>query len=70
MGSSEPNKLLGLDWFANTDELGFLISSKMPSNGSTKRELLSAIARIFDPLGLLSLFVPRSIIPNSHGTNR
>ena len=57
MGSSEPNKLLGLDWFADSDELGFLMSSEMLSNGSTKRDLLSAIARIFDPLGLLSPFV-------------
>lgn len=57
IASSEHNKLLGLDWFTNSDELGFSISSKMPSNGSSKRDLLSAIACIFDPLGLLSPFV-------------
>ncbi|CAH0721748.1 unnamed protein product, partial [Brenthis ino] len=56
MGSVEPNKLLGLDWFTNSDELGFLIGSKI-LEGNTKRDLFSAIARIFDPLGLLSPFV-------------
>ncbi|XP_059057830.1 uncharacterized protein LOC131851357 [Achroia grisella] len=53
IGSHESNKLLGVDWFAATDELGFVISS-VPLIGRTKRDLLSAIARIFDPLGILS----------------
>lgn len=56
MGSDEPNKLLGLSWHANSDELCFPISSSVP-NGCTKRDVLSAIARIFDPLGLLAPFV-------------
>lgn len=54
VGASESNKLLGLDWFATSDELGFS-SSPLPFKDSvTKRDILSAIARIFDPLGLLS----------------
>ncbi|XP_059055493.1 uncharacterized protein LOC131849430 [Achroia grisella] len=53
IGSDEPNKLLGLSWHTDSDELCFPISSLVP-NGNTKRDILSMIARIFDPLGLLA----------------
>lgn len=53
IGSNEPDKLLGLGWYVNSDELGFPLKLSEPSAGYTKRDLLSAIARIFDPLGLL-----------------
>ncbi|XP_052758555.1 uncharacterized protein LOC128202398 [Galleria mellonella] len=49
----DPNKLLGLSWHANSDELCFPIGSLIP-DGNTKRDILSSIARIFDPLGLLA----------------
>ena len=57
IGSSEPDKLLGLGWYASSDELVFSIGSTLSCNSNTKRDLLSVIARIFDPLGLLSPFV-------------
>ncbi|XP_045769775.1 uncharacterized protein LOC123870493 [Maniola jurtina] len=53
MGDSEVSKTLGLNWQARSDDLRFSIDSA-PSNVLTKRGLLSVIAQIFDPLGLLS----------------
>ncbi|XP_049881954.1 uncharacterized protein LOC126377964 [Pectinophora gossypiella] len=53
MGSDTPNKLLGLGWLPTSDELCFPIDS-LASAGNTKRDLLSVISRIFDPLGLLA----------------
>ncbi|KAH9640754.1 hypothetical protein HF086_007325 [Spodoptera exigua] len=53
IASHEPDKLLGLGWYVAADELGFPISLSKSSAGHTKRDLLSVIARIFDPLGLL-----------------
>ncbi|XP_049884023.1 uncharacterized protein LOC126379357 [Pectinophora gossypiella] len=55
-GSQEPSKLLGLGWHADSDELCFPIGDFI-SNGNTKRAILSVIAQIFDPLGLLSPIV-------------
>ncbi|XP_063362892.1 uncharacterized protein LOC134651721 [Cydia amplana] len=56
MGSNEPSKTLGLGWHPVSDELYFPIG-KLVSKGNTKRDMLSVIAQIFDPLGLLSPFV-------------
>ncbi|KAH9640964.1 hypothetical protein HF086_015060, partial [Spodoptera exigua] len=53
IGSDEPDKLLGLGWHVNSDDLGFPIGFTKSTNGYTKRDLLSVIARIFDPMGLL-----------------
>lgn len=46
-------KTLGVSWNAKTDKL--LYKSRVPETASpnTKRNVLSAIAKIFDPLGLL-----------------
>ncbi|XP_045778087.1 uncharacterized protein LOC123875994 [Maniola jurtina] len=53
----EPSKTLGLIWSPSTDELLFNIKNYVPSNADvTKRVLLSTIAQIFDPLGLISIF--------------
>ncbi|XP_026745831.1 uncharacterized protein LOC113507176 [Trichoplusia ni] len=57
IGSPEPTKLLGLGWHASSDELMFLVDSTISHTNSTKRDLLSVIAKIFDPLGLLSPLV-------------
>lgn len=46
-------KVLGLQWNANTDEFSFKIR-KLPLQPITKRLLISEISRIFDPLGFLS----------------
>lgn len=53
MGGLDQTRTLGLCWETQTDELYFPIH--IPDKlGNTKRDLLSVIARIFDPLGLLS----------------
>ncbi|XP_063630400.1 uncharacterized protein LOC134801733 [Cydia splendana] len=56
IGSNEPSKTLGLGWHPESDELYFPIGKLVPK-GNTKRDMLSVIAQIFDPLGLLSPFV-------------
>ncbi|XP_048487495.1 uncharacterized protein LOC119692752 [Plutella xylostella] len=53
IGSQEPNKLLGLGWHSDSDDLCFPLNS-LVTDGNTKRELLSVIAQVFDPLGLLA----------------
>ena len=45
-------KVLGLQWNVNDDVLSFCSSIK-DTTVSTKRECLSVLARVFDPLGLL-----------------
>ncbi|XP_043466955.1 uncharacterized protein LOC122501502 [Leptopilina heterotoma] len=45
-------KMLGLTWQANSDRLLYSVNVSS-SNKITKRQILSDIARIFDPLGLL-----------------
>lgn len=53
IGNSEPSKTLGLGWLTQSDELCF---SADPSSSLeyTKREMLSIISQIFDPMGLLA----------------
>lgn len=53
IGNTEPSKTLGLGWHSVSDEFYFPISSNI-AMGNTKRDILSVIAQIFDPLGLLS----------------
>ena len=63
LGSEEKKgtaKVLGVDWSCKSDNLEFSLDRIL--NGGletkmTKRNLLSAIARLFDPLGLLSPIV-------------
>ncbi|XP_048003104.1 uncharacterized protein LOC125239532 [Leguminivora glycinivorella] len=45
-------KILGLSWLPQTDDFTFKVS--VEDRRCTKRTILSEIARIFDPLGLLS----------------
>lgn len=48
-------KVLGLNWDAETDELSIPIKkSSAFEQASSKREVLAAIASIYDPLGMLS----------------
>jgi len=44
-------KTLGLEWNHTLDEFRFTI--QITSNVNTKREMLSAISKLFDPLGLI-----------------
>lgn len=44
-------KVLGLHWDTNTDSFAYHTSLQQPS--STKRQVLSIIARLFDPVGAL-----------------
>lgn len=57
-------KILGLYWEAKTDRLKFKESEGVSSNRDTisKREILSDIASIFDPLGLVGPVVIRAKI--------
>lgn len=70
LGGEKPaNKILGLYWNAERDELGFNTSmNRVPApvrerkRAPTKREALSAVMSIYDPLGLLSHFTIRAKI--------
>lgn len=50
--SDSPSKTLGLYWDCKTDRLFFSIDSKQISK-ITKRNILSLISQVFDPLGLV-----------------
>jgi len=59
---SELSKLLGITWNSDTDEFTFCFSeliAYMKELPATKRSVLKASAKIFDPLGLISPFVIR-----------
>lgn len=70
LGGEQPeSKILGLFWNAEKDELGFNTSmNRVPeevrsrARAPTKREALSAVMSIYDPLGLLSHYTIRSKI--------
>lgn len=70
LGGAQPeNKILGLYWSAERDELGFNTSmNRVPAEvrqqtrTPTKREALGAVMSIYDPLGLLSCFTVRAKI--------
>ncbi|XP_044755112.1 uncharacterized protein LOC123314064 [Coccinella septempunctata] len=70
LGGEQPgSKILGLYWNAQRDELGFnTCMSRVPEDvkagkrAPTKREALSAVMSVYDPLGLLSHYTIRSKI--------
>lgn len=45
---------LGLQWYTETDQLGYKISLKQEPEITTKRTVLSEISSLYDPLGLLA----------------
>ncbi|KAJ0173857.1 hypothetical protein K1T71_011006 [Dendrolimus kikuchii] len=53
IGEHSQNKTLGLGWQVNTDELHFTTRLD-PKAAVTKRNIISVISQIYDPLGLLS----------------
>ena len=57
---SESSKLLGITWNNQSDEFLFCFSELLEHAQGlpvTKRSILKVSAKIFDPLGLISLFV-------------
>ncbi|XP_045779565.1 uncharacterized protein LOC123877104 [Maniola jurtina] len=54
VGGNEPSKTLGLGWQPESDELHFPIGTSIAVKGNSKRDILSVISQIFDPLGLVS----------------
>lgn len=59
ISGDEPNTVLGLKWCNSQDTFSFVGINPNTSVevASTKRSILSVIAKIFDPLGLISPFV-------------
>ena len=55
-------KLLGIIWNSNSDILSFLVESHIEFESVTKRKVLSMIAHLYDPLGLLSPLIVRGKI--------
>ena len=53
----EESKLLGILWNSYTDYLSFLSDIESLNASITKRKVLSLIARLYDPLRLLSPIV-------------
>ena len=58
-GEVQKERALGLVWNIKTDTFGFKISSK--DKPATKRSMLSKLSSVYDPLGLSSPFVLKSI---------
>nr|CAH7758363.1 unnamed protein product [Callosobruchus chinensis] len=48
---------LGLTWYPNQDMLSYAFNIEFPNKRITKRVVLSVVASIFDPLGLMSLVI-------------
>lgn len=54
LGENDVIKTLGIQWLSQPDLLSFKVTSISKQYPVTKRNLLSTIARIYDPLGLVS----------------
>ena len=53
LGENEQNKTLDIFWNANLDTIQYSISQCKTQGNVTKRNILSIVSQIFDPLGLL-----------------
>nr|XP_049697612.1 uncharacterized protein LOC126054832 isoform X1 [Helicoverpa armigera] len=53
LSDSETSKTLGLNWRCSSDIFSFSVTNATSSNIATKRKILSVIAQIFDPIGLV-----------------
>lgn len=56
----ETIKTLGLLWIPTEDTLKFVININFDSPVHTKRKIVSEVASIYDPLGLLSPIVVKA----------
>nr|CAI5839869.1 unnamed protein product [Callosobruchus analis] len=54
LSKTDKIKTLGLQWSAQSDSLSYKVIEYHKAEPLTKRQLLSSIAKIFDPLGLVS----------------
>lgn len=56
LGDNEPlyEKVLGIFWNTETDKINFKVKELECSENPTKRNVLSTIMRVYDPLGLIS----------------
>ena len=54
-GKTHVNKVLGITWDSQSNELSFPVKT-IVSSCLTERELLQVVASIFDPRGLISPF--------------
>ncbi|KAL7724966.1 hypothetical protein ACLKA6_009755 [Drosophila palustris] len=52
-------KTLGLVWDPSSDDLIFHFSEELPERPATKRAILSAIAKFYDPLGLIAPIITK-----------
>ncbi|XP_062704418.1 uncharacterized protein LOC134286764 [Aedes albopictus] len=57
LSPEERIKTLGITWEPRADQLRFLFNIEEGEGDWTKRSILSAIARLFDPLGIISPIV-------------
>ncbi|XP_039967839.1 uncharacterized protein LOC120779562 [Bactrocera tryoni] len=57
LSEPENNKTLGIRWNSKKDSFFFLVNPMEKKPAHTKREVLSAIAKLFDPAGWLSPIV-------------
>lgn len=64
LGENENTKTLGLVWLPKCDSVSYNINVNTSLTTVTKRSILSSIAKIYDPLGLLaaSLIIPKIIL--------
>lgn len=53
LGEADETRVLGLRWLKDSDELTIFVRPTHPSKNPTKREILSEIARLYDPNGLI-----------------
>ncbi|XP_025997408.1 uncharacterized protein LOC113005754 [Solenopsis invicta] len=53
LDKNNPLKILGISWHAERDELHYSVRSINQTGKVTKRIMISEIAKIFDPLGIL-----------------
>ncbi|KAJ8914084.1 hypothetical protein NQ315_014279 [Exocentrus adspersus] len=54
LSDGQSSKTLGIQWCSQGDFLKYNIAESQPSEFISKRQILSVIAQIYDPLGLLS----------------
>lgn len=56
LSENTESSILGLKWSPSTDKLHYVIKDNKDTK-VTKRVILSTISQVFDPLGLLSIFI-------------